>query len=92
LRASAQKRKRGDVTLFLYGNLADAIGREVELDLAPGATVGEARRALAEQYPQLAAILARGGFRGCIDDAIAGDDAMVPAEATLSFFPPLSGG
>lgn len=75
----------------LYGNLAEAIGREVELTVAPGATVGDVREALSQQVPQAAALLGH-GVRGCIGDEIAGDDAIVPEGATLAFFPPLSGG
>ena len=77
--------------LFLYGNLAEAIGREVELELAPGATVGAARRALGDRFPE-AALMLRRGVRGCIDDVIVGDEAIVPEGGALAFFPPLSGG
>lgn len=77
--------------LFLFGNLAEAIGREVELEVPAGATVGEARRALASRFPAAATILAR-GVRGCIDECIVSDEAVVPEGAALAFFPPLSGG
>ena len=77
--------------LLLYGNLAEAIGREVELDVAPGATVATARRALATRFPDAAAMLAR-GVCGCIGDVIVGDEEIVPEGAALAFFPPLSGG
>ncbi len=77
--------------MTLYGNLAEAIGREVELELPPGASVGAARIALGERFPQAAALLGR-GVRGSIGDEIVGDDAVVPEGAGLAFFPPLSGG
>lgn len=77
--------------LFLYGNLAEAIGREFELAVVPGMTVGGARCALVEQFPQAAALLGR-GVRGCIGDEIVGDHVVVPEGAALAFFPPLSGG
>jgi len=79
------------VKLFLYGNLAEAIGREVDLAVAPGATVGDARRALGEHFPQAAALLGD-GVRGCIGDQIVADDAVVSEGAEMAFFPPLSGG
>lgn len=78
--------------VILYGNLADAIGREVEVVTVPGATVGDVRRLLQEQFPKALAALARGGVRGCIDDQIAGDDIVVPAGEDIAFLPLLSGG
>lgn len=79
------------VRVTLYGNLAEAIGREVELAIDPGTTIGAARKTLCDRFPQAAALLGD-GVRGCIGDEIVGDAAIVPEGAELAFFPPLSGG
>ncbi len=78
--------------ISLFGSLAEAIGREVELPLAEGGSVADARRGLIERYPAAAATLARPEVRACLGDRIVGEDETVPAGAELAFFPPLSGG
>lgn len=79
------------VRVTLYGSLAEALSREVGLEIPPGTTVGAARRALGDRYPDAAALLGP-SVRGCIGDEIVGDDTIVPDGAALAFFPPLSGG
>jgi len=78
--------------ISLFGSLADAIGREVELPLAGGIPVAEVRRQVIERYPEAASILRRPEVRACLGDRIVGEDETVPAGAELAFFPPLSGG
>lgn len=78
--------------ISLFGSLADAIGREVDLPVAPGSSIGDVRRQLAELYPTAQPILARPAVRGAIDDRIVDDAAPVPERAELAFLPPLSGG
>jgi molybdopterin converting factor small subunit len=79
------------VRVSLYGNLAEAIGREVELEVVSGETVGAARQALSERFPEAAALLGH-GVRACLDDVIVDDDAVVRHGAELGLSPPLSGG
>ncbi len=85
-------RNDGAVRIGFFGQLAEAIGRDVEVATPPGAKVGDVRRTLAELYPQVAAMLARPGVRAWIDDRMVGEDEEVPAAAELAFLPPLSGG
>ncbi len=78
--------------ISFFGSLADAIGRQVELPVPEGASVGEVRRRLATAYPAAAANLDRPQVLAAIDDRIADDGEAVPEGADLAFFPPLSGG
>jgi molybdopterin converting factor small subunit len=75
-----------------YGRLAEAIGRQVELEPGEGATVGDVRRMLFDRYPEATASLARGDVMGCVDDQIVGDHIIVAAGKDLAFLPLLSGG
>jgi molybdopterin converting factor small subunit len=83
---------RWDVKISLFGALGETIGREVELPLPGGTTIGEARRMLAERHPEAAAMLAEPHARACLDDKLVGETAVVGAGAELAFLPPLSGG
>lgn len=75
-----------------YGSLADAIGRSVDVPFAPGGTVAELRRRLAELHPEAASILERPAVRACVDDVMVGEEHMLSAAADVAFLPPLSGG
>ncbi len=75
-----------------YGSLAEAIGREVELEPQDGATVADVRRMLFARYPKAKASLARGDVMGCVDDEIVYDQFVVPPGKDLAFLPLLSGG
>ncbi|MFL6720327.1 MAG: MoaD/ThiS family protein [Sphingomonas sp.] len=76
--------------ILLYGRLADAIEREVELDALPGASVGEIRRHLAGHFP--AASVALGRSRACVSNALVGDEHILASSDKLEFLPPVSGG
>lgn len=76
-----------------YGRLAEAIGREIEVDAATaGETVGALREALADLHPEAATELRRTALRACIDDTIVSEDRPLAGAAIVEFFPPLSGG
>ncbi len=78
--------------MSFYGSLAEAIGREVELEPCDGATVGDVRRMLFDRYPEATASLARGDVMACIDDQVVGDHVVLAAGQDLAFLPLLSGG
>lgn len=79
------------IKVSLFGSLAEAIGRQVELP-APGSTVGDVRRRLIELYPAAAASLSRPAVRACVEDRIVDDGHELSGAAELAFLPPLSGG
>ena len=67
-----------------YGRLAERHGREVEIDLPEGATVA----ALRARFEGLDAAT----VRALVNDATAGEDAVVGPGDRVDFLPPLSGG
>lgn len=76
----------------LYGRLADAIGPEVDLQAAPGSSVGEVRRLLAAEHPAAAATLASRRSVACIDGSVVRDDHVIADGDLVEFLPPVSGG
>lgn len=62
----------------------------VELSLRDGATVGDLRRALAEQVPALASVLGHVLF--AINAEYATDGTVIPPGADVACIPPVSGG
>jgi len=79
--------------IFLFGKLAERVGREVEYDVpADGCTVGELRRGLAAAVPPIADTLAQLSTRACIDREMVSESARVLPGQEVAFVPPLSGG
>ena len=72
------------ITIGFYGRLAERFGREVEVDLADGATVA----ALRARFDGLDAAT----VRALVNDEMAGEDAPVVPGDRVDFLPPLSGG
>ena len=62
----------------------------VNVALSVGATVGDLRRCLTQEHPQLAGLVERSGV--AIDNEYAEDAALVPATAEVALVPPVSGG
>ncbi|HUY31642.1 MAG TPA: MoaD/ThiS family protein [Pirellulales bacterium] len=62
----------------------------IELTLAPGATVGELRQALAKSHPKLAHLLPHVLF--AVNSEYAGDENSIPSGAAIACIPPVSGG
>ena len=73
-----------------YGRLADAIGREAEIDAPPGCSVGEVRRRLAASHGGVSGTLGRS--RALVASLFVGDDRLIGPEEELEFLPPVSGG
>ncbi len=62
----------------------------VELDLPSGATVGDLRQGLAQEYPALRGLLARSAL--AVNDEFADDALTLPVAAEIALLPPVSGG
>ncbi len=75
----------------LFAVARQLAGREVaEVELAEGATVGQLRVALAQQYPELTETLERAVF--AVNQEYADDQTTVPSDAEVACIPPVSGG
>ncbi len=79
------------VRVRLFAAARQAAGSDaVEVDLPPGATVADLRGRLAEQLPQLSALLSHVLF--AVGMQYAGDSTPLPAGAEVACIPPVSGG
>jgi len=75
----------------LFARARDLSGTdEVSVELPPGATVADLRRALASAYPALAALLERSAI--AVNNEFAEENTGVPAGAEVALLPPVSGG
>ena len=79
------------VTVRLFARLRDIAGAaELARDLPPGATIRDAWRQLAAEFPELA------GYERSISSAINADyarmDQVVGEGDEIAFLPPVSGG
>ena len=79
------------VTVRLFARLRDIAGAsELARDLAPGATIGDVWRQLADEFPELA------NYERSISTAINADYArmtqVVDEGDEIAFLPPVSGG
>ena len=73
-----------------YGRLAEAIGREVEIDLPAPAAVAVVQRRLAELYPGSGVDASR--VRTAVGGMIVDGDRLVQPGETVEILAPLSGG
>ena len=74
----------------LYGKLADAIGRELELDAPEACSIGEVRHRLESDFPHAAPALA--ASRAVIGDTLVEDSRPAASNDTIEFLPVVSGG
>jgi molybdopterin converting factor small subunit len=78
-------------TVRVFALARQLAGQEsLVVDLPPGATVADLRRAMAEQYPTLADLVAHALF--AVNAQYAADVTPIPAAADLACIPPVSGG
>lgn len=79
------------VTVRLFGPIREALGaKELQVQLAEGASAGALRALLAERHPALAAFGAR--LRVSVNRAFADEDAPLADGDEVAFLPPVSGG
>ena len=75
----------------LFARARDLAGADVvSVTLPDAATVADLRRALASEYPALAALLERSAL--AVDNEFANDTQRVPSGAEVALLPPVSGG
>jgi len=78
--------------ILLYGRLADAIAREVDIGVGCPCTVGGVRASLAREHPEAAETLMSPRSRAVVGGSLATDDQVVGSGGTVEFLPPVSGG
>jgi molybdopterin converting factor subunit 1 len=79
------------VTVLFFATLRDrAGGRSLTLELPEGTTAAGLKASLAEQYPNLKASME--SVLIAINREYAFDETVVPPDAEVGMFPPVSGG
>ncbi len=79
------------VHVRLFAAAKQAAGSDrVDLELPDGATVGQLRRHLIEEFPQMSALIAQVMF--AVDAQYAPDSKEIRPEADVACIPPVSGG
>ena len=78
--------------VLLFATLRERAGgkKEIDIDLDDGATVADLKRQIAVQHPGLKPSLT--SVLVAINREYAGDEQVLPAQAELALFPPVSGG
>jgi molybdopterin synthase sulfur carrier subunit len=73
--------------ILFFGRVADALGRERDVELpAAGCTIAELRALISPD------VLARPGVRASLDKQVVGEEAFVRPGAEVAFFSVFSGG
>ncbi|MFZ1043082.1 MAG: molybdopterin converting factor subunit 1 [Anaerolineales bacterium] len=79
------------VTTLFFAALRDRIGiKSVELQIPPGMKVAGFKSILTEKYPALAELEEH--VLVAINHEYAFDEAIIPNQAEIALFPPVSGG
>lgn len=80
-----------EVEVLLFARARELAGAEIlRLALPEGATVGEARQALAARVPALQRFLPC--CRLAVNEDVSTEDQVVPHKGVLAVLPPVSGG
>lgn len=80
-----------NIRVRLFAVARQAAGRDaVDLDLPEGATIGDLRRRLGVDVPQLSGLVAQMMF--ALGTDYADDAAIIPPDADVACIPPVSGG
>lgn len=79
------------VKILLFATLRDYVGsRSIEMEIPSGTTVSDLTDMLVTKYPKLEKV--KSSMLAAIDHQYAGDEQVIPEEAEIAFFPPVSGG
>ena len=81
------------LTVRFFASIREALGSSETIDVPADATVGSVRDALIARGGVYATALARiRALRSALNHQMCGDDVLVPADAEVAFFPPVTGG
>jgi molybdopterin synthase catalytic subunit len=79
------------IKVLLFATLRDYVGaRSVEFEVPGGSTVAALEDELVRRYPRLEKV--RGSMMAAINREFAADEMVIPENAEVAFFPPVSGG
>jgi molybdopterin synthase catalytic subunit len=79
------------VKILFFATLRDYVGvKTLELEVPVGITIGGLMDILAATYPRLEKV--KGSMMAAINREFAAVTQVIPLEAEIAFFPPVSGG
>ena len=79
------------VKVLFFATLKDkARTRQADFDLPEGTTIAQLKSMVAERYPETDGML--GHCLASINHNYPADDGVIPSDAEVAFFPPVSGG
>lgn len=79
------------VRVRLFARTRDLVGADqVLINLAPGSSIGDLRRALAAMHPNLTSLLAHSAL--AVNDEFARDEQVLTPDQEVALLPPVSGG
>jgi molybdopterin synthase sulfur carrier subunit len=81
------------VNIRYFASIREALGASEQVELSPGATVGDLRGLLIDRSPTHAAALAHGkALRCALNQTLCDESAAVSEGAEVAFLPPVTGG
>jgi molybdopterin converting factor subunit 1 len=79
------------VKILLFATLRDYVGaRSLELEIPAGTTIQGLTETLVKAYPRLEKV--KDSMMAAINRSYAADEQVIPENAEVAFFPPVSGG
>ena len=79
------------ITVLFFANLRELVGKkEILFDIPEGTTIKEFKSLVAETYPELSQALET--TLVSVNKEFGFDHEVLPAEAQVALFPPVSGG
>lgn len=86
-----QSKPLNRVRILFFANLRELAGvKEYSLDLVDGTRVNEVKNLLCQRFPNLT--MAMESILVAVNKEYAFDEDVIPADAEVAFFPPVSGG
>ena len=80
-----------DVKIYLFATLRDYTGaKSIQMKIPIETTVGELKDLLINDHPRLSPV--RNLMMAAINREYAADEQLIPINAEIAFFPPVSGG
>jgi molybdopterin synthase catalytic subunit len=79
------------VKILLFATLRDYLGsKSIEMEIPSGTTVQALTDLLVRKYPRLEKV--KDSMMAAINREYAADEQIIPENAEIAFFPPVSGG
>ena len=79
------------IKIYFFATLSDYVGtKTVELEVPAGTTVAGLKELLIKKYPRMAS--AQKSIMAAVNREYAAGEQLIPLDAEIAFFPPVSGG